>query len=102
MNSRSVDASDCSWSRWSLGRHNASSVLLPDGTVLATGGTSRGAACGVTNTWHAIIYDHEVLAPAMPGRRLLIYDDGVVKLFDSSSSPNPIGSGRLDASAMAS
>jgi hypothetical protein len=78
----------------------ASRVVRGGGVV--TGGSSRGAAGGVTNTWHAIIYDHEVLAPAMPGRRLVIYDDGVIKLFDSAATPNPIGSGRLDASALAS
>ena len=72
------------------------------GGGLATGGSSRGAAGDVSNTWHPIIYDHQVVAPAMPPRRLLVYADGTVKLFDGAGSPNPIGAGRLDASAMAS
>ncbi len=83
------------------GTAQAQASRVVRGGGVATGGSSRGAAGGVTNTWHAIIYDQEVLAPAMP-RRLLIYDDGTIKLFDSAASPNPIGSGRLDASAMAS
>jgi hypothetical protein len=78
----------------------ASGVGRRGGVV--TGGSSRDAKVGVTNTWHPIIYDHEVVAPSMPRRRLVIYDDGVIKLFDSAASPAPIGSGRLDASALAS
>lgn len=61
-----------------------------------------GSAGGVTSTWHAIIYDHQVFAPAAPPRRLLIHADGTIRLVDGSARATPLASDKLDAGALAS
>lgn len=55
----------------------------------------------VTSTWHPIIYDHEVLSPSAPPRRLLIHADGTIRLVEGKVNPMPLASDRLDASSLA-
>jgi hypothetical protein len=79
-------------------------VAILGGTAHAqVAGSARGgggAAGGVTSTWHPIIYDHQVFAPAVPVRRLLIHADGTIRLVDGSGSPTPLASDKLDAGAL--
>jgi hypothetical protein len=60
---------------------------------------SSGADRSVTSTWHPIIYDHLVSAPAVPVRHLLIFADGTIRLVDGSGYPTPLASDKLDAGA---
>ena len=61
---------------------------------------SGGADRSVTSTWHPIIYDHLVSAPAVPVRHLLIFADGTIRLVDGSGYPTPLASDKLDAGAL--
>ena len=73
-------------------------TIVRGGVRVGSGG--GGAAGGVTSTWHPIIYDHQVFAPAVPVRRLLIHADGTIRLVDGSANPAPLASDKLDAGAL--
>jgi hypothetical protein len=70
--------------------------------TIGSGGMRVGSGSAdrsVTSTWHPIIYDHLVSAPAVPVRHLLIFADGSIRLVDGSGYPTPIASDKLDAGA---
>jgi hypothetical protein len=73
-------------------------TIVRGGVRVGSGG--GGSAGGVTSTWHPIIYDHQVFAPAVPVRRLLIHADGTIRLVDGSGYPTPLANDKLDAGAL--
>ena len=71
-------------------------TIVGGGMRVGSGGADRS----VTSTWHPIIYDHLVSAPAVPVRHLLIFADGTIRLVDGSGYPTPLASDKLDAGAL--